>query len=232
MPHPVRYDRAPASVRASTRRRQPGRDVDEVQQHADPELAEQLGMRAVARKREARPTCVVTPGTNPSTPSSDEQAARRDRDWATVEPWPQSDRRTPDSGSKQCASAGFGPQRDPVAARQEHAERRPARRASSACRRRPRRRRRTRRRRTPRRSRPRQAARRARARAPRAASRARPRHGRSPLAAAAPTPRRARPPRSRRAPSQRFIAGEPMKPATNVFTGRSYIARGVSHCCR
>ena len=31
--------------------------------------------------------------------------------------------------------------------------------------------------------------------------------------------------------SQRFIAGEPMKPATNVFAGRSYSVRGASHCC-
>ena len=29
---------------------------------------------------------------------------------------------------------------------------------------------------------------------------------------------------------QRFIAGEPTKPATNVLTGRSNSARGVSHC--
>ena len=30
---------------------------------------------------------------------------------------------------------------------------------------------------------------------------------------------------------QRFIAGEPTKPATNVLTGRSNSTRGVSHCC-
>ena len=30
----------------------------------------------------------------------------------------------------------------------------------------------------------------------------------------------------------RFIAGEPMKPATNTLAGRSYSARGVSTCCK
>lgn len=29
----------------------------------------------------------------------------------------------------------------------------------------------------------------------------------------------------------RFIAGEPMKPATKTFTGRSYSSRGLSTCC-
>ncbi len=31
--------------------------------------------------------------------------------------------------------------------------------------------------------------------------------------------------------STRFIAGEPMKPATKRFAGRSYMLRGVSTCC-
>ena len=30
----------------------------------------------------------------------------------------------------------------------------------------------------------------------------------------------------------RFIAGEPMKPATNWFTGLSYSSRGDAHCWR
>src|SRR5664280_2294143 len=32
--------------------------------------------------------------------------------------------------------------------------------------------------------------------------------------------------------SKRFIAGEPMNPATNTLFGWSYMPRGVSHCCR
>jgi len=40
----------------------------------------------------------------------------------------------------------------------------------------------------------------------------------------------ARTPPSRSSTSTRFIAGEPMKPATNTLAGRSYIVRGVSHC--
>ena len=31
--------------------------------------------------------------------------------------------------------------------------------------------------------------------------------------------------------STRFIAGEPMKAATNTFAGRSKSCSGVSHCC-
>lgn len=30
----------------------------------------------------------------------------------------------------------------------------------------------------------------------------------------------------------RFMAGEPMNPATNLFAGRSYMVRGESHCWR
>ena len=43
--------------------------------------------------------------------------------------------------------------------------------------------------------------------------------------------RRGSPSRSLHAHRQRFMAGEPMKPATNMFAGRSYSTRGVSHCC-
>ena len=39
-------------------------------------------------------------------------------------------------------------------------------------------------------------------------------------------------PPSTRGTVLRFIAGDPMNPATNEFPGRSYRTRGVSTCCR
>ena len=82
MPHPVRYDARAGLGPCEHRRRQPGRDVDEVEQHAHPELPEQLGARAVAREgqaahvsRDARHEAEHT--------GRDEQAARPHGDWAT-----------------------------------------------------------------------------------------------------------------------------------------------------
>ena len=37
--------------------------------------------------------------------------------------------------------------------------------------------------------------------------------------------------RRRQSPTSRFIAGEPMKPATNTLAGRVNRSRGVAHCC-
>ena len=106
-----------------------------------------------------------------------------------------------------------------------------------ARRRRPRRRRGRRRRRSPRRPRSRRRSPPARARATPGGRRARarstpprrPRRGRTPPAA--PRPRRATTePFGPSGTGSRFIEGEPMKPATKLFAGRSYSTRGVSHC--